>query len=229
MGKELVDHAFKTYSKRWMFKHPTPEDFFRTMEDASAVDLDWFWRGWFYTTDYVDIGIKEVNQFYISPKPSKVIEEMMEKRGIPMDRMPPLVYLEDFNNDTENFKEGSPLENSKLLNNYLKENFSKEEIDSLEIPKFFYEVVFNKPGGLVMPIIVEYEYEDGTKNRIKYHAQVWRKNDNEVRQVITSNKKIINISLDPDLETADIDTSNNSWPKKQEDSEFDAFKSKIKG
>jgi aminopeptidase N len=229
MGKELFDHAFKTYSKRWMFKHPTPEDFFRTMEDASAVDLDWFWRGWFYTTDYVDIGIKEVNQFYISPKPSKVIEEMMEKRGIPMDRMPSLVYLEDFNNDTENFKEGSPLENSKLLNNYLKENFSKEEIDNLEIPKFFYEIVFNKPGGLVMPIIVEYEYEDGTKNRIKYPAQVWRKNDDEVRQVITSNKKIINISLDPDLETADIDTSNNSWPKKQEDSEFDAFKSKIKG
>ena len=75
MGKELFDYAFKTYSQRWMFKHPTPEDFFRSMEDASAVDLDWFWRGWFYTTDYVDIGLKEVNQYFISPEPG---EEMLK-------------------------------------------------------------------------------------------------------------------------------------------------------
>ena len=158
MGKELFDHAFKTYSKRWMFKHPTPEDFFRTMEDASAVDLDWFWRGWFYTTDYVDIGIKEVNQFYVSSKPGTEMIKMMEERGVPMNRLRGLVYLEDFKNDTENLKEGNPLENSKLLSNYLNENFSKEEVASLKIPKYFYEIVFDKPGGLVMPIIVEYEY-----------------------------------------------------------------------
>ena len=212
-----------------MFKHPTPEDFFRTMEDASAVDLDWFWRGWFYTTDYVDIGIKEVNQFYVSPKPSESMKKMMEERGVLINRLPPLVYLEDFENDTENLKGGNPLENSKLLNNYLKENFSQQEIEDLKIPKYFYEVVFDKPGGLVMPIIVDYEYEDGTKERITYPVQIWRKNDDEVRKLVSSDKKIINISLDPDLETADIDTSNNSWPKKQEDSEFDKFKEKIKG
>ena len=199
------------------------------MEDASAVDLDWFWRGWFYTTDYVDIGIKEVNQFYVSPKPSESMKKMMEERGVPINRLPPLVYLEDFENDTENLKEGNPLENSKLLNNYLKENFSQQEIEDLKIPKYFYEVVFDKPGGLVMPIIVDYEYEDGTKERITYPVQIWRKNDDEVRKLVSSDKKIINISLDPDLETADIDTSNNSWPKKQEDSEFDKFKEKIKG
>ena len=229
MGKELFDHAFKTYSKRWMFKHPTPEDFFRTMEDASAVDLDWFWRGWFYTTDFVDIGIKEVKQYYVSPNPGKEMKKIMEERGIPMNRLRPLVYLEDFENDTENLKEVNPLDNSKLLNNYLKENFSEEEISSLKVPKYFYEIIFDKPGGLVMPIIVEYEYEDGSKEKIKYPVQVWRKNDNEVSKMVTSNKKIVNIILDPDLETADIDTSNNTWPKKQEDSDFDKFKSKIKG
>ena len=227
MGKELFDHAFKTFSKRWMFKHPTPEDFFRTMEDASAVDLDWFWRGWFYTTDYVDIGIKEVKQLYVSTGPSVQMKQLMKDNG--WSRLRPLVHFENFKNDTENLKEGNPLENSKLLSNYLNENFSDEEIASLKIPKYFYEIVFDKPGGLVMPIIVEYEYEDGSKERIKYPVQVWRKNDNEVSKLVTSEKKIINITLDPDLETADIDTSNNSWPKKKDDSEFDKFKNKIKG
>ena len=229
MGEELFDHAFKTYSKRWKFKHPTPEDFFRTMEDASAVDLDWFWRGWFYTTDYVDIGISEVKQYYVSSEPGLEMKKMMEERGIPSDKLRPLVYLEEFKNDTENLKEGNPLDNSQLLNNYLNENYSEEETSSLNIPKYFYEIVFDKPGGLVMPIIVDYEYEDGTKERIEYPVQVWRKNDNTVSKMVTSNKKIVNIVLDPDLETADIDTSNNSWPKKQDDSDFDKFKSKIKG
>jgi hypothetical protein len=115
------------------------------------------------------------------------------------------------------------------LNNYINENFIESEISNLEVPKYFYEIVFDKPGGLVMPIIVDFEYEDGTKQRITYPAQVWRKNDKEVKKLIPSYKKIININLDPDLETADIDTSNNSWPKKQDESEFDKFKSKVKG
>ena len=229
MGEELFDHAFKTYSKRWMFKHPTPEDFFRTMEDASAVDLDWFWRGWFYTTDYVDIGISEVKQYFVSSDPGLEMKKIMKERGISRNKLRPLVYLEEFENDTENQKEGNPLDNSKLLNNYLNENYSEEELSNLNIPKYFYEIIFDKPGGLVMPIIVEYEYEDGTKERITYPVQIWRKNDDTVSKMVTSNKKIVNIVLDPDLETADIDTSNNSWPKKQDDSDFDNFKAKIKG
>jgi hypothetical protein len=144
-------------------------------------------------------------------------------------RLRPLVHLEEFKNDQENLKENSPLENSKLLNNYLNENYNSEEINDLKIPKYFYEITFDKPGGLVMPIIVEYEYEDGLKERIKYPVQVWRKNDNEVSKIVTSNKKIISISLDPDLETADIDTSNNSWPKKEDKSDFENFKQKIQG
>ena len=229
MGRELFDHAFKTFSKRWMFKHPTPEDFFRTMEDASAVDLDWFWRGWFYTTDYVDIGIKDVRQFYVSPEPGVKLKEYLDEMGIPINRLGSNIYFEDFLNDSSDLKDGSPLDNSKLLNNYLKENYSDEEIAKLDIPKYFYQVVFDKPGGLVMPIIAEYEYEDGSKERIKYPAQVWRKNDDQVNKVVLSDKKIIGIVLDPDLETADIDKSNNTWPKNQEKSDFEKFKDKIKG
>ena len=230
MGRELFDYAFKKYSNRWKFKHPTPEDFFRTMEDASAVDLDWFWRGWFYTTDYVDIGIKEINQYYVSPNPSEELKKVLiDEMGIPRNSWRPLIFLDKFENDKENNKEKAPLDNSKLLNNYLNENYSKEEISKLNIPKYYYEVIFDKPGGLVMPIIIDIEYDDGTTERKKYPAQVWRKNDLEVRKVLTSNKKILSIKLDPDKETADIDVSNNSWPKVESNSDFDNFKSKIKG
>jgi len=230
MGKDLFDYAFKTYSKRWMFKHPTPEDFFRTMEDASAVDLDWFWRGWFYTTDYVDISIKEFNQYYVSPNPSEELTNYLQNDiGIPRNRWRPLVFFDKFENDDENKKENEAIENSKLLNNYLKENYTEEEIQNLDIPKYFYEIVFEKPGGLVMPIIIDIKYEDGDVQRKTYPAQVWRKNDNEVRKLITSDKKISEIVLDPEKETADIDTRNNSWPRKKEGTDFDKFKSKIKG
>ena len=229
MGKELFDYAFKTYSQRWMFKHPTPEDFFRSMEDASAVDLDWFWRGWFYTTDYVDIGLKEVNQYFVSPEPGEEMLKMMEEQGIPRNRLRPLIFFEKYENDKSNLKDKSALENSKLLGNYLNENYSKEEIDQIDIPKYFYEVIFDKPGGLVMPIIIDIKYEDGETVRKKYPAQVWRKNDNEVRKILTSNKKITEIVLDPDNETADIDERNNSWPKKEDQTDFDKFKSNVKG
>ena len=230
MGKDLFDYAFKKYSNRWKFKHPTPEDFFRTMEDASAVDLDWFWRGWFYTTDYVDIAIKDVKEYFVSPNPSEEFKKLMiEEMGIPRNRWRSLIFLDQLENDLENNKENQPTENSKLLNNYLKENYSKEQIENLNVPNFYYEIIFEKPGGLVMPIIIDIEYDDGTIERKKYPAQVWRKNDSEVRKVLTSNKRILSVSLDPDKETADIDTSNNSWPEKEIESEFDKFKSKIKG
>ena len=229
MGKELFDYAFKTYSQRWMFKHPTPEDFFRTMEDASAVDLDWFWRGWFYSTDFVDIGLKEVNQYFVSPEPGEEMLKIMEEQGVPRNRLRPLIFFEKNENDKGNLKENSAIDNSKLLGNYLKENYSQEELDVIDVPKYYYEVVFNKPGGLVMPIIIDIKYEDGETVRKKYPAQVWRKNDNEVIKILTSNKKIIEIVLDPDKETADIDERNNSWPKKEDQTDFDKFKSNVKG
>jgi hypothetical protein len=109
------------------------------------------------------------------------------------------------------------------LNDYINNNFSAEEKSELKAPKYFYELVFEKPGDLVMPIVVEVEYEDGTKERKQYPAEIWRKNDKEVTKVFPSNKAISKITVDPDAQTADIDLSNNSWPKKTE-TKFEKFK-----
>ena len=187
MGKELFDHAFRTYSQRWMFKHPTPADFFRTMEDASGIDLDWFWRGWFYTTDVTDIGIEGVRKFYATENISKETVDFVE--------------------DTS---EGL---------NITKPTSAKS--------KYFYEITFNKPGGLVMPIIVEYTYDDGSKEKKTYPAQIWRYNDQKVTKAVHSDKQITKIVIDPDLETADVDLSNNSFPNTNKD-QFSKFKTKMK-
>ena len=231
MGPELFDHAFKTYAQRWMFKHPTPEDFFRTMEDASAVDLDWFWRSWFYTTDYVDIGIKGVKKYYLSSKPTKAIRQVVEKQGATVADLLPMAYLvEEGSEDYENsVKKGSKAENYKILNEYLMDNFSAQERATMKQPKYFYELVFEKPGGVPMPLIVEYTYGNGTKETIKYPAEIWRKNSEEVKRVIASENEIISIVVDPKAETADIDTSNNSWPREKKKTDFDKFKEKVKG
>ena len=186
MGKELFDHAFKTYAQRWKFKHPTPADFFRTMEDASGVDLDWFWRGWFYTTDVTDIGIEDVRKFYAKDATNETIE-----------------FIEDTS-------EGLSINKPKKAKS-----------------KYFYEITYNKPGGLVMPIIVEFTYDDGTKQKKMYPAEIWRYNDKQVTKAVHSDKQITKIVVDPELETADVDTSNNSFPRNKEDG-FSKFKNKMK-
>jgi len=186
MGKELFDHAFRTYSQRWMFKHPTPADFFRTMEDASGVDLDWFWRGWFYSTDVTDIGIENVRKFYAEDGEDEKVH-----------------FIEDTT-------EGLKINKSKIAKS-----------------KYFYEITFNKPGGLVMPIIVAYTYDDGTTEKKTYPAQIWRYNDNKVTKALHSEKQITKIVIDPDLETADVDVSNNSFPKEKKNA-FTKFKTKMK-
>ena len=230
MGPELFDHAFKTYAQRWKFKHPTPADFFRTMEDASAMDLDWFWRGWFYTTGANDIGIKDVKKYYVTSKPTERAENMAKRYGTTVDKLPPALYLisEDSQAFTDDLKSKKP-EDYSLLSSYINENFSSEEKAELKSPKYFYELVFEKPGDLVMPIIVEFEYEDGTKERKQYPAEIWRNNDAEVTKIFPSSKIITKITIDPDEETADIDLSNNTWPKNTE-TKFDKFKKEqIKG
>ena len=187
MGKELFDHAFRTYSQRWMFKHPSPADFFRTMEDASGIDLDWFWRGWFYTTDVTDIGIEGVRKFYAT---ENISEETVD-------------FVED---KSEGLKITKPTSAKS---------------------KYFYEITFNKPGGLVMPIIVEYTYDDGSTEKKTYPAQIWRYNDKKVTKAVHSDKQITKIVIDPDLETADVDLSNNSFPNTNKD-QFSKFKTKMK-
>jgi hypothetical protein len=230
MGHELFDYAFKEYSHRWMFKHPTPEDFFRTMEDASAIDLDWFWRGWFYTTDWVDIGVKEVKKYYVSSEPNQYIKEYLEKNGRTIKDLIPLVYMVEEGSDDykEELKNGTLLDNSKPLKEYLMDNFTEAERKNIKTPKYFYNITFEKPGGLVMPIIVKYTYADGTSKKETYPAEIWRLNDKEVNKAIASEKEITAIEIDPDLETADIDVSNNSWPKTDVSTDFDKFKEKVK-
>lgn len=230
MGRELFDHAFKTYANRWKFKHPTPEDFFRTMEDASAVDLDYFWRGWFYTTDFVDIGVKGVKKYYVSNEPTKQMKEYMAARNITEADLPPLVYLaaEDSEDYNPELKGKKPSESSQTLNAFMMDNMTESERAAVKEPKYFYEVTFNKPGGIPMPLIVEYTYADGTKKSITYPAEIWRKNDAEVKTVLSTEKEIVGIVVDPKAETADIDTTNNSWPKAETRSEFDSFKAGIK-
>jgi len=231
MGRELFDHAFKTYSQRWKFKHPTPEDFFRTMEDASAVDLDYYWRGWFYTTDYVDIGVKGIKKYFVTNKPTKQRQEYLAARNMTEADMPPLVYLVD--EESEDFdpsiKGKSPSENSTSLKEFMMDNMTEAERKAVKEPKYFYEVTYDKPGGIPMPLIVEYAYADGTTENITYPAEIWRKNDKEFKLVISSQTELTGIIVDPKLETADIDMTNNAWPKKEQKSDFDQFKEKIKG
>jgi len=230
MGRELFDYAFKTYAHRWMFKHPSPEDFFRTMEDASAVDLDWFWRGWFYTTHVVDIGVKEVKTYYVTSKMNQQIKDMMAARGMTESDLPPLVYLvEEDSDDFEESMRTATLDDVSTLQEYIMDNLTPEERANLKKPTFFYEVTFEKPGGIPMPILAEYTYSDGSTERVTYPAQIWKTSSESVGKVIASDKEITKIMVDPDEETADIDTSNNTWPKRKKLGEFDSFKEKVKG
>ncbi len=226
MGQELFDFSFKTYAQRWMFKHPTPEDFFRTMEDASGVDLDWFWRGWFYGTDYVDIGVKNVKKYFVTDKATKEGLAMLERYGVTDPESMDLVYVVEEGSDeySEDMKSKSLLENAPKLQEYLMDNFTAEEREKMKSPKYFYEITFDKPGGLVMPLIVEYTYADGTTKNVTYPVQVWRKNDSEVSKAIASDKEITKVVIDPNMETADVNLDNNSWPQEAKDSKFEKFK-----
>ncbi len=223
MGRELFDYAFKTYANRWKFKHPTPEDFFRTMEDASAVDLDWFFRGWFYSTDFVDIGIKEVKQYYVSETATPELKNAKIRKGRFGFEKGPFVYLiEGENKELKGSdKKALKVDDVKLLSDYVAETFTAEEKANLKAPKYFYEVEFNKPGGMIMPILVEITYEDGTKEEFKYPAQIWRKNNDTAKKVYATEKAIKSIQIDPKLLTADIDVTNNTWPKVEVKSKFD--------
>ncbi len=232
LGHELFDKAFSTYAKRWKFKHPTPADFFRTMEDATATDLDWFWRGWFYTTDYVDVGIKEVKSYVVTTKPTKRAKNMAKAYGMKTSDLGPVMFLvntesEDYTPDMSDIK--NPSKDIKILKDYLEKNYSVEERKTLKNTTNFYEITFEKPGGMPMPIIVDYVFEDGTKERKYYPAQIWRFNDKEVIKLYASDKKVVSINIDSDELTADVNKANNTWPKKKVTSKFDQFKKKIKG
>ncbi len=229
MGRELFDHAFKTYATRWKFKHPTPEDFFRTMEDASAVDLDWFWRGWFYTTDYVDIGIQDVKEYYVTEKQPDNAKDVKIRKGRFGQEQGPFIYMVADDADMKaRDKKALDIKDVKLLDNYLNEKFTAAERAKLKAPKYFYEVTFNKPGDMLMPIIAELTFEDGTAETYTFPVQIWRKNNETASRVFATDKKVKKIVVDPKLMTADIDTDNNSWPKEEGNSKFDELEKRSK-
>jgi hypothetical protein len=193
------------------------------MEDASAFDLDWYWRGWFYTTDTNDIGIKEVKKYFVSNEPSKETEEFLKTRRRRNRIEGPMVFM--IADGSESYKPSlnKPFEikDSKALDEYINQTFSKEEQAKLKSPKYFYQVTFEKPGELVMPILVELTFEDGTTENHHFPAQIWRMNDKTANRTFATSKAVTKIVVDPKLETADVDVSNNTWPKQEVKSKFD--------
>lgn len=223
MGPELFDKSFKEYAQRWAFKHPKPSDFFRTMEDASAVDLDWFWRGWFYSTDNCDMSIDKVRWFQVSDE-----NQNIENKGKNVKKGDLASGAGNGNND--NFNNGPEPLNLIATDPRLYGEFQNRIDDKAVIAKMkgknFYEVTMSNKGGLVMPVIIEWTYKDGTKEIEHLPAEIWRTNEHTISKVFVKNKEVTNIVLDPKQETADVDTSDNMFPKVDQPSKFEQFKKK---
>ena len=236
MGRELFDYSFKTYADRWKFKHPTPADFFRTMEDASGVDLDWFWRGWFYTTDHVDLAIENVEWFKIdtkNPEVEKAISKEMKaaepvhigvtrnkKVGVYSDHDKEIL---DFYNEYDPFE--ATLVDQEEYDKYLAK-LTDKDLEILKTDFNYYNIDFVNKGGLVMPIILNFTFKDGTTEEVRIPAEIWRTNDKNVSKVFFFKKELASIEMDPWLETADVNLNDNNWPRKTQLSKFKLFKDK---
>lgn len=237
MGRELFDYAFKTYAKRWAFKHPTPADFFRTMEDASAVDLDWFWRGWYYSVDNVDIALNSVKWYKVNTQNPETeasrqkSEDALKRTDIGTIReneVPKsIIELDSTMKDFYDIDDPYAFDifDQRKYNRY-KNSLSEKEAALLDTNMNYYEVSFELVGGLVMPIIIEFEFEDGSKKEVKLPAEIWRKRNTTATKVFHFNKKLVRIVLDPYLETADINRENNYWPSQIQPTRFDLYKAK---
>ena len=237
MGRELFDYAFKMYSNRWMFKHPNPEDLFRSLEDASSIDLDWFWRGWFYSTDHVDISLDNIKYYRINdqnPVTNKADKKInfteVYNKDISNQRNKEMVTyrendkgLEDFYTSYDPFKA-----TQKEIKKYekFKENLNEDELEIINSNQHFYELEFSNIGGLVMPIILDFTFSDNSNKIVKIPAEIWKKNSSQITKVFAFDKEVNSVELDPFMETADTDRSNNFWPPKMEPSKFELYKYK---
>ena len=237
MGREVFDYAFKEYSRRWMFKRPEPADFFRTMEDASGKDLDWFWRGWFYTTYNVDVGIKSLKLYEIDTKNPDIEKPIQKTKRDELNakdlidiRNKSLPKAVDKNKKLLDFyNKYDPLDvtdaDRREYNKWIKE-LDSEEVKLLSLRKKFYVIDLENVGGLVSPVILEIDYKNAKSETIRIPAEIWRKNNDNVRKMIISDKEIVQIEVDPLLETADTDRYNNFWPPKTIESRFQLQKRK---
>lgn len=238
MGRELFDHAFKTYCERWAFKHPTPADLFRTMEDASAVDLDWFWRAWFFTTDHVDISLDEVKWFELNTMDPKVEhawnkendESKDEHIGVARNKTDIKETVNERDDNIDDFYAKRDIYAVDALHRKDYEDFkaklSKEDLELLNSGKQFYELSFSNIGGIPMPLILEFTFNDNSTEVVRIPAEIWRRHEEQVSRVFIFDKEVSSIRLDPFLETADTDLNNNSWPAEQVQTRFELFKQK---
>ena len=236
MGRELFDFAFKTYCERWKFKHPSPADFFRSMEDASAVDLDWFWRGWFYGTDPVDISIDDVKWYQLNtqnPQTEKGVKKTENESkdvhiGVERNKLSIQQTVNEKDNLINDFYAKRNLyfvdtidkiEYTAFLN-----KIDKSDLEFLNSNKQFYEIGFKNIGGLVMPLIIEFTFVDDSKEVVRIPAEIWRMYEDQVSKIFIFDKLVKSIRLDPFLETGDTDLLNNSWPQTAIPSRFQLFK-----
>lgn len=238
MGRELFDYAFKTYCERWAFKHPTPADFFRTMEDASGVDLDWFWRGWFYGIDAVDIALDSIRWYKIDLENDPEKKEYVSKQKVSaptqdfsrsLNRESGMPFKVDEDPSLQDFYTKNPphLSADTIISTKMQlyENtFSDREKKSFADDNY-YELHFSNKGGLVMPVIIEWTFEDGSKQIDRIPAEIWRQNENSFTKVFMKEKEVTAVRVDPYKETADIDVSNNNWPEIPMPSRFQIYKS----
>ncbi|MEX1221211.1 MAG: M1 family metallopeptidase [Idiomarina sp.] len=242
LGRDLFDFAFKEYARRWMFKRPTPSDFFRTMEEASGVDLDWFWRGWFYSTDHVDIAVDRVYELQLDTKDPDIDWE--RRRQEQADK--PVSYhvrrneqegrktWVELNPDVTDFHD----ENDRFTVTNKQRNEYQSFLDKLEPwerrvferaveeDKNYYVLDFSNKGGLVMPILLQLTYADGTTEDMYIAAEIWRRNAKQVSKLVVTDKQVVSVAVDPNWETADVDTANNYYPRKIIRSRIEAYKYK---
>jgi hypothetical protein len=238
MGRDLFDKAFKEYAMRWEFKHPTPADFFRTMEDASAVDLDWFWRGWFFSTAPCDIELADV-QWQRADRPEDPSKKTFEENylsknphGISSERNRESIKLTQDEIDTTLVDQYSNKDAAKEAEDKYKsylDKLSPEDKAVVEAGKNYYTMTFKNKGGLIMPIILRFVFEDSTVEEHRIPAEIWRRNTKEVSKVFVTDKVIRQVILDPYLETADIDRSNNYFPAQKQLSRFELFQQQRNG
>lgn len=221
MGPELFDKAFKEYAQRWAFKHPKPADFFRSLEDASAVDLDWFWKGWFYSVDNVDVEVAEVKWFKQRSQEIDPEKKNVKTKSGDLSAGKGDAAANDFSNGPQPFSLINTPDNFYgEFKNRIDDNAIRQKLEGKNI----YQVKFKNVGGLVTPLVIEWTYKDGSKEIERIPAEVWRINENEITKVFVKEKEVVNIVLDPNFELADVNMNNNVFPKKAPESKFDQFK-----
>ncbi|NDH77726.1 MAG: M1 family peptidase [Flavobacteriia bacterium] len=233
MGRELFDYAFKEYSRRWAFKHPSPADFFRTMEDASGVDLDWFWRGWFYTTDHVDIALKDVQWYQMSTQNPDIEKPFQEAKAEEADahigkpRNSVIRTMVDEVPETRDFYNSynpyAVSEADREAYKRYRDGLTAEEAAMLDAGHHFYGLTFENQGGLIMPLVLRFTLEDGQEEVVRIPAEVWLKNEDEFTKWFNFAQPVVQITLDPFLEMADTDRSDNYWPVLEEPNKFDVY------